>query len=163
MSNPVPHLTIVSMDVISPLNPPNVLLVGAAISSSDQPLEPCPSPPGPEPFRALITFVIKEDAAASPGVPPAKAEIATLRWTAVGPDLNVEFPAFAADSAGRISIDVPLRPLSEINYQATSPNGATAHGTLTKDQNGNFPTEHSLILKKPTASPPTTAENRTAL
>lgn len=152
MSNPAPHLAIVSMDVISPLNPANVLLVGASISSSDQPLEPCPSPPGPEPFRTIIAFTFKDNAAISPGAPAAKSEVPTLRWTAIGPDLNVEFPAFAADSSGRVFIDVPLRPLSEIKYQATGPNGATAEGTFVKDENGNFPTEQSLILKKPTAS-----------
>ena len=162
MSNPSPRLTIVSIDVISPLNPANVLLVGAAISSSDQPLEPCPSPPGPEPFRSIINFTIKEDAAQSPRT-AAKPEMPTLRWTAIGPGLNVEFPAFAADSAGRVSIDVPMRPLSEINYHATGPNGATAEGTLVKDDNGNFPSERSLVLKKLPASPPGTAENRTTL
>src|SRR5207253_3122165 len=147
-SNPAPDLTIVSMDVISPLNLANVLLVSAAISSSDQPLQPCPSPPGPEAFRAIITFIIKEDGATSPAAPAAKTEVATLRSTAIGPDLNVEFPAFSADAARRVSIDVPLRPLSEINYHATGPNGATAEGTLVKDDNGNFPSVHSLILKK---------------
>ena len=159
MSNPAPHLAIVSMDVISPLNPANVLLVSAAVSSRDQPLEPCPSPSGPNPFREVITFIIKENGTAAAGTPAPKPELTTLRWTAIGPDLYVEFPAFAADSNGRVSIDLPLQQLSEIKYQAAGPNGTIAEGSLLKDQNGLFPSEQSLILKKPVTSPAT--ENRT--
>src|SRR5258706_604229 len=153
MSNPAPRLTIVSMDVVSPLNRANVLLVGAAITSSDQSLEPCPSPPGPEPFRAVIKFLIKDDAVQAARTPAAKPETATLQWTAIGPGLIVEFPAFAADSAGHLAIDVPLQPLSEIRYQATGPNGATAQGTLVKDENCFFPHEQELSLKIPRACP----------
>ena len=151
MPNPAPNLIIVSMDVISPLNPANVLLAGAAVTSSDRALEPCPSPPGPEPFRSVIDFIINEEGT-SPGPGATKPEIAALRWTAIGPGLTVEYPAFHADSAGHVSIDVPLRPLSEIHYQATGANGATAEGTLVKDENGLFPTKQLIILKKPITS-----------
>jgi len=46
-----------------------------------------------------------------------------------------------------------LRPLKEINYHAAGPNGATPDGTPVQDENGNFPTEHCLIRKKPISSP----------
>jgi hypothetical protein len=146
MSNPAPHLTIVTMDVISPLNPANVLLVGAAVTSSDQPLNPSPLP-DPEPFRAVVNFVMKDDGAPTPQGAAAKRSVGTLQWTVIGPGLNVEYPALRADPAGKVSIDVPLRPVSEIHYQATSPGGATAEGTVQKDENGNFPEERIIVLK----------------
>jgi hypothetical protein len=154
MSNPAPNLKIVSMDVISPLNPANVLLVGAAVTSSDRPLEPSPSPPGPEPFRAVINFIVQDQ-----GTPSAQGAVVkpggkTLQWTVIGAGLSVEYPAFPVDATGRVSIDVPLRPVSEIHYQATSPSGATAEGTVPKDENGNFPSEHFVVLKAPAADKP---------
>jgi len=154
MSNPAPDLRIVSMDVISPLNPANVLLVGAAVTSSDQPLEPCPSPPGPEPFRAVINFIIQDQGTSSARGAAIKPGVKTLQWTVIGPGVSVEYPAFPVDAAGRVSIDVPSRPVSEIHYQATSASGATAEGTVQKDENGNFPSEQIVVLKAPNADKP---------
>jgi hypothetical protein len=158
MSNPAPDLTIVSMDVISPLNPANVLLVGAAVTSSDRPLQPSPIPQSPEPFRCVIDFVIKDSANASAEPASAKPGSAALQFTLIGPGLTVEYPGFHADSAGSVAIDVPLGPLSEIRYHAMGANGATAEGTLAKDENGLFAVRHSVILKKANAPSPALIE-----
>jgi len=90
---------------------------------------------------------MKDDAAPTLQGAAAKPVVGTLQWTVIGPGLNVEYPALRADSAGKVSIDVPLRPVSEIHYQATSPAGVTAEGTVQKDESGNFPEEHIIVLK----------------
>ena len=141
VENPVPGITITSVDFISPLSEPNLLLFGLTIDDDSRPLSPSYGPG--ESIREVaiesITFTL-QDAASRP------ASGATLAWTAVGPRVRIDFPSFPADALGHVRIDVPRHAIRQIRYKASAPDGSNAAGEFKAAPNGAFPSAPVIKL-----------------
>jgi len=141
LANPLPEETIVSVDFISALTEANLLLFGLTIDDDARPLAPTygTTESIDDHPSAAVMFVLQD---ASGQLPVG----ATLRWSAHTPSLGIDFPPFAADTQGEITLDVPRRLVRRIHFEATASNGATNSGDIFADATGSFPAKSVVKL-----------------
>jgi hypothetical protein len=141
LENPLPEISITTVDFISPLAEANLLLFGLALNDDPRPLAPSYGPGeriGDSPSEP-ITFTL-QDAAGQP------VTGATLSWTVRGPRIQIDFPPFPADASGQVTIDVPRRFILGLHYEASAPDGSSASGELKLNADGSWPLQPTLKL-----------------
>ena len=140
--NPLPEVTIDTLDLVSPLSEANLLLFGLTIDDDSRPLKPSygPGESIDDNPSDSITFTLHDTS----GQPPNGA---TLQWTVQGPRIRIDFPPFPADAQAQIAIEVPRRSIGKIHYQAFARDGSSNSGDLTPDGTGSFPLRPVLQLR----------------
>jgi hypothetical protein len=144
LENALPGVTVQAIDFISPLSEANLLLFGLTIDEDSRPLNPSygsgesidDSP------NDSITFTLHDNS-------DQPATGATLKWTAQGPRVQVDFPPFPADAQGQITIEVPRKSIRQIHYQASARDGSIISGDLNPGGTGTFPLKPVLKLALP--------------
>jgi hypothetical protein len=135
LESPVPEVPIVTMDFISALSEANLLLFGLSVDEDSRLLTPSYEA-GEKMVDAPVIdpISLKLQNAAGQAVPGA-----SLGWTALGPRIRIEFPAFPADAQGQITIEVPRGSIRQIEFKASAPDGSSVAGTLQPNTTGVFP------------------------
>jgi hypothetical protein len=138
--DPLPNISITSVDFISTLRVANMLLFGLTIDNDPTPLAATPIPPN-EPQQIQPTAFQLQDQRSQP------LRDAKLSWVGSCFGRPIEFPPFPADARGRLQFEIPPHILESIHYTATSASGQTASGDLTPDDTGLFPAMTTVQLK----------------
>lgn len=143
LENPLPGVTVTTIDFISPLSEANLLLFGLTVDNDPRPLA-LPYGVGETMADAIIYDSIPftlQDAAGRP------ATGASFTWAAEVPRGRIDFPPFPTDAQGRVTIELPRKFIRRIQYQASAPDGSSAKGELEPDFAGAFLMKPVLKLR----------------
>jgi len=144
LENPLPKVTIATVDFISPLSDPNLLLFGLTLDDDPRPLAASygPGESIEEAVSDAITFTLQD----ATGRPMSGA---TLTWHAQGRRARIDFPPFPADALGQATIEIPRRGVRAISYEASARDGSITSGELKPEPSGAFPPRPVLKLTSP--------------
>ncbi|MDB6031607.1 MAG: hypothetical protein JWM16_1945 [Verrucomicrobiales bacterium] len=121
LSNPRPDIEVTSADYISLLGPSSAYVFGVTLSDNGPKPSLRDQPSAPN--IATLPFIFQN----SQGQPEPDA---ILNCTFKFDNRSVRLSPVKADALGQVTIDVPIRVISEIHYQAQEPSGKIDSGIL---------------------------------